>query len=169
MARLDLALSKELIDSILPVCGNAREEHMVWDDTQRMFIYGDHISAFGHRYYKGVRMSSRLVIIQYMGKYFNWTYLDRIEVYAYDGKKLNIIQERKYDRTYLDERNVRNEEIALVRNFLAGVFKAERIASSMDELSRKAEKLVDECYKSFLDPDYDQQLLRVVKQALIKQ
>jgi hypothetical protein len=169
MARLDMALSRELIDSILPVCGSAREERMIWDDTQRMFIYGDHLSATGHRYYKGVRMSNRLVIIQYMGKYFNWTYLDRIEVYAYDGRKLNIIQEKKYDRTFLDDKLVFNEEVALVRSFLAGVFKSERIAVSNDELSRKAEQLVGECYKSFLDTDYDQQLLRVVKQTLINQ
>ena len=47
-----------------------------------MFFCEEYESGNGHRYYKGVRFCDRIVIVEKVGLYHTWTYIDGIEVYA---------------------------------------------------------------------------------------
>ena len=86
MASLTKAINKDLFDKILPTFGNPRVHVPIWDEGQKMFLCEEYDSGNGHRYYKGVRFCDRIVIVEKVGLYHTWTYIDGIEVYAFNGK-----------------------------------------------------------------------------------
>ena len=57
-------ITNNVFDSILPVYGNQRANLPIWNESQKMFITSEYESASGNRYYKGIRFSERLVIIE---------------------------------------------------------------------------------------------------------
>ena len=91
MASLTKTINKDLFDSILPTFGNQRFHIPVWDEGQKMFLCEEYESASGNRYYKGVRFCDRIVVVEKVGLYHNWTYIDGIEVYAFNGTRLELV------------------------------------------------------------------------------
>ena len=162
MATLTKAINKNLFDSILPTFGNPRVHIPIWDESQRMFICDEYESASGHRYYCGIRFCDRIVIVEKVGLYYNWTYIDSIELYAFNGQKIELIQKRDYEKVYRNAEFIRQESIQLVSEFLTGVMKAQRICMPDGEIKEKAIALVDGCYKSFLDPDFNIRLTQIL-------
>jgi hypothetical protein len=90
MATLIKVINKSLFDSILPTYGTPRVNIPTWDDSQKMFICSQYESANGHRYYLGIRFCDRIVIVEKVGLYHSWTYIDGIELYAFNGQKKRI-------------------------------------------------------------------------------
>ena len=107
MATLSKAINKNLFDSILPSLGNPRVHIPVWDDSQKMFICDEYESSNGHRYYLGIRFCDRIVIVEKVGLYHSWTYIDSIELYAFNGQKMELIQKRDYDKVFRNEDFIR--------------------------------------------------------------
>ena len=164
MASLTKAINKDLFDSILPTFGNQRVHIPVWDEGQKMFLCEEYESASGNRYYKGVRFCDRIVVVEKVGLYHNWTYIDGIEVYAFNGTRLELVQKRDYDKVHRNEEFIRKELETMVRNFFEGVLKAQRSCMPQEELEEKAKGIIDGCYKSFLDNDYNTRLTQILPQ-----
>lgn len=162
MATLAKAISKNLFDSILPTFGSPRLQVPAWDNGQKMFICDEYESANGNRYYRGVRFCDRVVIVEKVGLYHNWTYIDSIELYAFNDRKLELIQKRDYDKVHRSESFVRDESEAMVKDFLAGVLKAQRTSVPDEQLENQAKELIDRCYKSFLDSDFNTRLTQIL-------
>ena len=162
MATLAKAISKNLFDSILPTFGSPRLQVPAWDNGQKMFICDEYESANGNRYYRGVRFCDRVVIVEKVGLYHNWTYIDSIELYAFNDRKLELIQKRDYDKVHRSESFVRDESEAMVKDFLAGVLKAQRTSAPDEQLENQAKELIDRCYKSFLDSDFNTRLTQIL-------
>ena len=150
MATLTKAINKSLFDSILPTYGSPRVNIPTWDDSQKMFICSQYESANGHRYYLGIRFCDRIVIVEKVGLYHSWTYIDSIELYAFNGQKMELIQKRDYDKVF------RNEE------YLTGVMKMQRTCVPVEQISMQAQELISGCYKSFLDPDFNTRLTQIL-------
>ena len=117
-----------------------------------------------NRYYKGVRFCDRIVVVEKVGLYHNWTYIDGIEVYAFNGTRLELVQKRDYDKVHRNEEFIRKELEIMVRNFFEGVLKAQRSCMPQEELEEKAKGIIDGCYKSFLDSDYNTRLTQILPQ-----
>lgn len=162
MATLSKAISKNLFDNILPVYGSPRVHIPVWDNGQKMFICDQYESASGHLYYRGIRFCDRVVIVEKVGQYHTWTYIDSIELYAFNGKKLELIQKRDYEKVFRNEDFIRAESESMVRDLLSGVLKAKRTSVPAVEIENQAKMLVDGCYKSFLDSDYNLRLTQII-------
>lgn len=126
MATLTKAINKDLFDSILPTFGNPRVHVPVWDEGQKMFLCEEYESANGHRYYKGVRFCDRIVVVEKVGLYHSWTYIDGIEIYAFNGKRLELVQKKDYEKVYRNEEFIRKELETMVRNYIEGVLKAHK-------------------------------------------
>ena len=69
-------ISNSLFDSILPTFGNTGNNLPVWNEGQKMFISSEYESAAGNRYYKGIRFCEQLAIVETVGLYHTWTYID---------------------------------------------------------------------------------------------
>ena len=162
MATLTKAISKNLFDNILPTFGSPRVNIPAWDNGQKMFICDDYESANGNRYYRGIRFCDRVAIVEKVGLYHNWTYIDSIELYAFNGKKVELIQKRDYDKVHRNEVFVRAESEAMVKDFLAGILKAQRTSVPAEQLENQAKELIESCYKSFLDNDFNTRLTQIL-------
>ena len=162
MAILTKAINENLFDSILPAYGNARVRIPAWDNGQRMFICDEHDSSSGHRYYRGVRFCDRIVIVEKVGLFHNWTYIDGIELYAFNGHRLELIQKRDYDKVFRSEEFIRRESCQMVVDFLSGIMKMQRSCVSAERVEAHARELIDGCYKSFLDPDFNTRLTQIL-------
>lgn len=162
MATLTKAINKNLFNSILPTFGNPRVHIPVWDEGQKMFICDEHESNSGHRYYIGIRFCDRIVIVEKVGLYHNWTYIDSIELYAFNGQKMELIQKRDYDKVFRNEVFIRQESEQMVKDYLTGVMKTQRIYMSAEQVAAQASELINGCYKSFLDPDFNIRLTQIL-------
>ena len=162
MATLTKAINQNLFDSILPTFGNPRVHFPAWDEGQQMFICGEHESISGHRYYIGIRFCDRVVIVEKVGLYHNWTYIDSIELYAFNGQKMELIQKRDYDKVFRNEAFIRQESEQMVKDYLTGVMKTQRIYMSAEQVATQASELINGCYKSFLDPDFNIRLTQIL-------
>lgn len=162
MATLTKAINKNLFDSILPTFGNPRVHIPVWDEGQKMFISNEYESANGHRYYLGIRFCDRIVVVEKVGLYHSWTYIDGIELYAFNGQKIELIQKRDYDKVFRDEEFIRQESEQMVKDYLTGVMKTQHICIPAEQIAEQANELIGGCYKSFLDPDYNTRLTQIL-------
>lgn len=162
MATLTKAINKSLFDRILPTYGSPRVHIPTWDNSQKMFICDEYESGNGHRYYRGIRFCDRIVILEKVGLYHSWTYIDSIELYAFNGQKMELIQKRDYDKVFRNEAFIRQESEQMVKDYLTGVMKTQRICVSAEQLDTQAKELVDNCYKSFLDGDFNTRLTQIL-------
>ena len=162
MATLTKATNKNLFDSILPTYGTPRVNIPTWDDSQKMFICSQYESGNGHRYYLGIRFCDRIVIVEKVGLYHSWTYIDGIELHAFNGQKMELIQKRDYDKVFRNEEFIRQESEQMVKDFLTGVMKTQRICAPVEQIAAQASELINGCYKSFLDSDYNTRLTQIL-------
>ena len=162
MATLTKAINKNLFDSILPTYGSPRVHIPVWDDSQKMFICDEYESSNGHRYYRGIRFCDRIVILEKVGLYYSWTYIDSIELYAFNGQKMELIQKCDYDKVFRNENFIRQESERMVREYLTGMMKMQRTCVSAEQVTMLAQQLISGCYKSFLDPDFNTRLTQIL-------
>lgn len=162
MANLTKAISKNLFDSILPTFGSPRVHVPAWDNGQKMFICNEYESANGNRYYRGIRFCDRIAIVEKVGLYHNWTYIDGIELYVFNGKKLKLVQKRDYDKVHRNEGFIRRESENMVKDYLFGILKIQHSLIPSEEIEAQAKKLIEGCYKSFLDSDFNIRLTQIL-------
>ena len=164
MASLKKAINKDLFENLLPTFGNPRVQKPIWDEGQKMFICDEYENNNGHRYYKGVRFCDRIVIVEKVGLFHTWTYIDAIEIYAFNGVRLELVQKRDYEKTFRSEDFIRSESETMVRNFLEGILKIHHTSMPEEELVDKARAIVNSCYKSFLDSDFNVRITKILPQ-----
>ena len=164
MTYTSVATSKSLIEQYLPAYGQPRKRMPVWDEGQKMFICDEHESAKGFRYYCGARFCNNLAVIEKVGLYHNWTYIDSIELYAFNGQKMELIQKRDYEKKIRSEAFVREETEEMLKDYLRGVSKVRGLVVSAETLNANARGMVEDCYKSFLDRDYALPMQMILRQ-----
>lgn len=164
MAQINV-LSTNVIDSILPVFGQPRVNQPIWDETRRMFIADEFESRAGNRSYKGVRVSDRFIIVEQIGNYHNWTYINSIEMYAFDGKERLLIGKKDFKNEPYDANFVRETTEKMLVDFMKSQLKMQQRTLSEDQLITQAKAFIDRSYCSMLD-DKSQILLEAAKPLL---
>lgn len=162
MATLDKAINKNFFDKILPVYGRRREAIPTWDEDQKMFIVNQFESSSNNRYYKGVRFCSNVAIVENVGLYYSCTYIDSIEVYAFNGCCMELVQKRNYEKTFRNEEFICRETVDMLCNYINAALKMKGVVMSQEYVQNEAKGIVDMCYKSFLDSDYNTQLTQIL-------
>lgn len=165
MARIS-GVGNNLLDSILPTFGNARVKTPIWNESQHMFITDQYTSAAGNTYYLGVRFSDRFVTILHIGLYHNWTYINEIETYAFDGQERMLIGKTKIDKFY-NEQLVRSTTENLLSTYIEGQMKLNGASIDKEQLDTKVKQLVDNSYCSMLDDSNTIKRLEAVKPLLL--
>lgn len=161
--------NNNILDTLLPAFGtSSASDKPIWDESQKMFISDQYTSAAGNVYYIGVRFCSHLVIRIKVGLWNSWTYLNGIELYRFGGMGLTLIQKKdSYDKKFYDEDFVLSECETILGNYYRGQLKQQGQSLSDSEIEARAAVVVESCYKSFLDPDFDNRLTKVL--PLLKQ
>ena len=164
MASFGKALTKDLFDNLLPTFGNPRKAIPVWDEGQKMFLLGNYESERGNMYYEGIRFCDKIVIKEKVGLFHTWTYIDSIEIYAFNGTRLELVQKRDYKKTFRSEMFVRSEAEQMVCDFMTGALKVQGVDGVADHIREQAHAIVDGSFKSFLSPDFNKHLTRILPQ-----
>ena len=149
-------ITNNVFDSILPVYGNQRANLPIWNESQKMFITSEYESASGNRYYKGIRFSERLVIIEKVGLYHTWTYIDDIELYTFDGRKPVMIGKKAFDKQFYNTEFIRQEVSKMLSDYLKGQLKLSDAPINEEQVAIQSQDWMNNCYRSFL---YDNQQL----------
>lgn len=106
------------LDSVLPTFGNTKESIPVYNEAQKMFISSNYTSATGHLYYKGIRFSDRLVMIEQVGLFHNWTYIDGIELYAFNGTERVLIAKKQFEKEFYNIEFIKKEVNQMLHSYL---------------------------------------------------
>ena len=165
MARIS-GVGNNLLDSILPTFGNSRVKTPIWNESQHMFITDQYTSAAGNTYYLGVRFSDRFVPILHIGLYHNWTYINEVETYAFDGQDRVLVGKTKIDQFY-DENIVRSTTENLLSTYIEAQMKLNGTSIDKEQLNVQVKELVDLSYCSMLDDTNTIKRLEAVKSLLI--
>lgn len=163
MATLQKAINQNFLDSVLPSFGNTRKVNTpVYDNSQKMFIIDEYESAAGHRYYRGIRLCERVVFVETIGMYHNWTYIDSLELYVFNGEKLALVQKKDYDKVFRKESDIKADSEAMLRDYLRGQAKTAGTVIADEHLQQQVHQLVEGCYKSFFDKDFEIRFTRIL-------
>lgn len=149
--------------SVLPTFGSPRKHTPIWDEGQKMFIVNQYESEAGHRYIEGIRFCENIVVKEKVGLWNSWIYINSLEVYAFNGKKLDLIQKSDYPKQFRDEAFVRSETVRMVGNYITGCAKATGMKISETEVDEMATRVVNGAYHSFLADDSDKNLLGIIR------
>ncbi|MBR3981811.1 MAG: hypothetical protein IKJ90_00615 [Bacteroidaceae bacterium] len=162
MATINNAISRDLFSSVLPTFGTLRKRIPVWDEGQKMFICDQYQSECGNFYYRGFRFCDRIAIVEKVGLFKTWTYIDSIEIYAFNGRGMELIQKQDYNKVFRDEAFIRSESAKMITQYLTSVAKTQGLGVSPEQMEAQAQELVDKCFKSFLDADYQVRLTQIL-------
>lgn len=154
------------IDGILPVYGNPRCNIPVWNEREKMFISDEYQSAKGNWYYKGLRFSDRLAIVEKVGLFHSFKYIDEIEVYTFNEKSRTLIGSHKFEKTFYDKDLIQNKAKEMVSDYITSQMKLQNLPVRRDSIVSEVDKIVGATYVSLLSDDYNinlQNLLPVLQ------
>lgn len=140
--------SNGFLDRILPTYGNQRENFPIYDSTQKMFISNTYTSESGNMYYKGLRFSERLVMVEHVGLYKSWTYIDEVEIYAFDGNQMTLIGKKKFDKQFYNPETIKSEVTGLTFDYLKTQMTLSGAAGTDESLKAMTIELVEDTYQN---------------------
>ena len=63
-----------------------------------------------------------------------------------------------------NEEFIRKESQTMVQNYLEGILKVQRCTIQIEQLQEHARNIIDGCFKSFLDKDFNTRLTQILPQ-----
>ena len=140
--------TNSFLDKILPTFGNSRENIPVYSDSQKMFMSSHYTSASGNMYFKGLRFTDRLVMVEKVGLYKNFSYIDSIEVYAFDGESKVLIGKMDYEKVFYNAERIKEDTAAIIENYLED--SARITGAQLDDvrIKQQAMQLLDAMYEN---------------------
>ena len=147
-------ITNSLFDSMLPTFGTVGNNLPVWNEGQKMFISSEYESKAGHRYYKGLRFCEQLAVVEQIGLYHTWTYIDGIEIYAFDGKKPKLIGKRQFEKVFYNSDFIKEQTTQMVSDYLRGQIKMQNVNVPALRIEAKAKAVVERSYMSFLSDGF---------------
>lgn len=147
-------ISNSLFDSILPTFGNTGNNLPVWNEGQKMFISSEYESAAGNRYYRGIRFCEQIAIVETVGLYHTWTYIDGIEIYRFEGRKPKLIGKKQFEKVFYNTDFIKEQTEQMVKEYLQGQIKLQGSFVPALSIENEAKSVVERSYMSFLSDDF---------------
>lgn len=138
--------SNSFLDRVLPTFGNERENIPVYDSTQKMFLSNTYTSQSGNMYYKGIRFSERIVMVEHVGLYKNWTYIDEIEIFSFNGTNREIIGKKKFEKQFYNASEIKDEASKLVFEYLKSQMQISGANTTDENIQSMAIEVISETY-----------------------
>lgn len=162
----DINSNNSILDKILPTIGTYKSiKTPIWNESQHMFITDQYTSANGNTYYLGVRVSDKFVSVLHFGLFHNWTYINDIEVYAFDGMERVLIGKTTLD-TYYNEDLVRSTTEKLLTSYLESQIKLTGSVVSKEIIDAKVKDTIDKSYCSLINDKTVLNRLEAIKPLL---
>lgn len=152
-------------DEIFPEYGSPRKQQLDWDESQRMWLDSQYRTREGgHHQYCGVRFCGKVAFRERISEYYNCTFINDVTLYAFDGTMPVMIECHKFVHTFHDAAMIRQLSEDMLRRHIRSTLKTLGINAQQEEIDREVKRLIEGCYKSFLDDDYNTGMLQLVAQ-----
>lgn len=140
--------TNSFLDKILPQFGNPRENIPVYSDSQKMFISSNYTSASGNMYFKGLRFTDRMVMVEKVGLYKNFSYIDSIEIYAFDGESKVLIGKVDYDKVFYNAERIKEDTATVIINYLEDTARVTGTLLDATRAKQQAMQLLEAMYEN---------------------
>lgn len=127
-----------------------------------MFISDEYLSDKGNWYYKGLRFSNRLAIVEKVGLFHSWKYINEIEVYTFNQNSRILIGSYKFEKTFYDKDLILDKVKKMVSDYIASQMKLQNLPVCRDSIANDVNAIVEETYVSLLSDDYNISLQRLL-------
>ncbi len=139
------------LDSVLPTFGNTKDNTPIYDDAQKMFISSAYTSAAGHSYYKGLRFTDRIVMIEQIGTYYNWTYIDGVELYAFNGTEKVLIAKKQFEKEFYNMERIKTEVKQMLFDYFRSQILLKNENASEELIEKHAMQTIDSLYENKIE------------------
>lgn len=133
-------LSQNVINSLPALSGSP----VHYDRSEEMFITTSWISSYGYRYFKGILVSDRIVIIMALSDGEIRRFIDTIHVYRFNGNRCQLIGSKSYPKSYYSREFVKRESASVLSDFLKSQIRVAGGYCSDDEIERQSRCVIDE-------------------------
>lgn len=100
---------------------------LTYNAEKNVYLTLGYTSTAGNTYYKAIRLSDRLAVYYHIGEGYARTFLNGITLFAWNGKKANIIAQKFWGGSNwrcFNEHCAKEESILMLKDYLAGQAKA---------------------------------------------
>ena len=143
--------TSSFLDKVLPTYGNQRENIPIFDSERNMFLSSTYTSESGNMYYRGIRFSERMVMVEYVVIYKNWSYIDKIELYAFNGTNRELIGCKEFGKEFYKQDEIKVSVSELALNYLKSQFSLSNGQASDETIQLLAEQTTEEMYNNQIE------------------
>lgn len=122
--------------------------NVTYNHVAKMLLTPGYVSAAGNMYQEGVRLSKRLAVKFSIGHGWAHTFMNGIQLFAWDGAGLRVVAHRCYSNFWWCEDDIRREVISVVTSYLRTQILLQGKYCEEAEIRRFARQLVDETQKT---------------------
>jgi hypothetical protein len=123
--------------------------NVTYNQVANMLLTPGYVSAAGNMYQEGVRLSKRLAVKFSIGHGWAHTFMNGIELYAWDGMNLRVVAHRCYSNFWWCEEDIRAEVVSVVMSYLRTQSLIQGVYGIPDsEFRRMATELVNDTQKT---------------------
>lgn len=139
-----LILTK-VVEQALPALSGV---HVTYNKQHNIFLSDSYTSAMGNTYYKGIRLSNRIIISYSLGQGYAHTFLNGISIYGFNGRDKKLIATRAFCCNVFSELKAKNICVNMITDYIQGEAKLSNASVSPSEISDFADKLVAEAMRN---------------------
>jgi len=90
-------------------------------------------------------------MVEYVGIYKSWTYIDKIELFAFNGTNRELIGRKEFSKEFYKQEELKVEVEALTLNYLKSQMVLSNGQASEETLQLSAKQITDEMYQNQID------------------
>lgn len=128
-------------------------DSFTYNPEKNVFLTLGYTSAAGNTYYRAIRLSDRLAVYYHIGEGHIHTFLNGITLFAWNGRKANIIAQKFWggcNWRCFDERSAKEESILMLKDFLKGQVKAMGGMVAESQLLDFSRRMIEETHQKRL-------------------
>ena len=103
-----------LVERALPT----KSESVTYNVRTNMYETERYVSAAGNAYFRGIKLSDRIVLEFCCGDGYMYRFINAIRVYCFNGNNKQLIDARSYNSTIYNERFCFRECIEIIAKYL---------------------------------------------------
>lgn len=145
MKRLETKLPIKASQALEKLMG---ERGVTYNVEKNIFVTNGYESAAGNIYYKGVRASNKLVIVYDFGQGWKYLFLNRIEIYGFNGKDKVLLSTKDFYCNVFTENQAREEAIRMIEEMLKSQIMSMNGSYSDSDIHSASFQLVSEAIEN---------------------
>ena len=134
-----------VVENALPALSGSKVHY---DNGRNMLCTTGYTSAAGNTYYQGIRLSDRLIITVSLGDGYNYTFMNGLRLYCFDGANQKLIGSRSYDRYTYSNLRAYSESEDILFNYLKSQSALMNAKVSDNQLRDFAREMVKEAMQN---------------------